>query len=408
MLINCVKKKILIIPDAYFGDFSGVYVAQIAKRLLIELGCSIAILSDEVRSDRVDEDGTKIFYRLPCSALANWKEKSHKENYLRVLDDFKPDAIYTLGSVTNKNILFWSIARKRGIKVISKIFMQDFFCYNYYANDKKGLCTKCLDNGFKEALFRKCARSTDNGISGFLRKLNSTINRYRLQKELTKADAVITSSQQQIEFYVRYGVPRENCYTTPLYFNGDKLNKYKISLGAYFVFVAQNRVDKGIHLLKDILKHCNSNVKVVAAYASQKSIDFAIQKYGLQPYIDKGILEMRNECTWKTNLGEVIAASRGVVNPSIWPSTTEFVLLEALGLKKPIFTFKVGIHPEIMKSGVNAFVADTPKTMAAQINELSVNDSLYNDVSDGAYNLYQKMTDWEGWKNTLREILEKK
>ena len=401
------KKRVLIIPDSYLGDFSGAYVAQIAKQLLLELGCVVAIYSDEVKSDMIEADGTKIYHRLPCNATANWHQSSHTKLYAQVLDDFKPDAIYTLGSVTNKNIIFWSMARKRGIKVISKIFMQDFFCYNYYANDERGLCTKCLDNGFKQALFHHCVRSSDKGVAGFLRKLNSTINRYRLQNELTKADAVITSSKQQVEFYVKYGIPRERCYTTPLYFNGDKLKKFTPTMGDYFVFVAQNRIDKGIHLLKDVLKHCSPKVKVVAAFASQKSIDFALKHYGLQPFVDSGMLEMRNECTWKTNLGEVIAACRGVINPSIWPSTTEFVLLEVLGLKKPIFTYNVGIHPEIIKSGINGFVANTSESMAAQINEIAVNSSLYDEVSRGAYKLYQQMTDWEGWKKTLNEILEK-
>ena len=178
-------------------------------------------------------------------------------------------------------------------------------------------------------------------------------------------------------------------------------------MGDYFVFVAQNRIDKGIHLLKDVLSHCNPDVKVVAAYASQKSIDYALQHYGLQPYVNNGILEMRNECTWKTNLGDVIAASRGVINLSIWPSTTEFVLLEVLGLKKPILTFNVGIHPELIKSGINGFVADTPEIMGIQINELNQNDSLYQKVSLGAEQLYRKMTDWDGWKQTLIEILKK-
>ena len=401
------KKRVLIIPDSYLGDFSGAYVAQIAKQLLLELGCVVAIYSDEVKSDMIEADGTKIYHRLPCNATANWHQSSHTKLYAQVLDDFKPDAIYTLGSVTNKNIIFWSMARKRGIKVISKIFMQDFFCYNYYANDERGLCTKCLDNGFKQALFHHCVRSSDKGVAGFLRKLNSTINRYRLQKELTKADAVITSSKQQVEFYVKYGIPRERCYTTPLYFNGDKLKKFTPTMGDYFVFVAQNRIDKGIHLLKDVLKYCSPKVKVVAAFASQKSIDFALKHYELQPFVDSGMLEMRNECTWKTNLGEVIAACRGVINPSIWPSTTEFVLLEVLGLKKPIFTYNVGIHPEIIKSGINGFVAETSQIMAAQINELADNYSLYSEVSEGAYKLYQQMTDWDGWKNTLIKILVK-
>ena len=51
--------------------------------------------------------------------------------------------------------------------------------------------------------------------------------------------------------------------------------------------------------------------------------------------------------------------------------------------------------------------SDTSVAMAAQINELANNKYLYKDVSDGAYKLYQQMTDWEGWKNTLKEILGK-
>lgn len=299
------------------------------------------------------------------------------------------------------------MAMDKGIKVISKIFMQDFFCNNYYANDEKGLCTKCLDYGFKYALCKRCVRSTNNGPLEFVKKINATINRYRLQKELTKIDAVITSSQQQIEFYVRYGIPREHCYKTPLYFNGDKLDKYKPTMGDYFVFVAQNRIDKGIHFLKDILAHCNSNVKVIAAYANKKSIDYALSHYGLQPYVDRGILDMRHECTWKTDLGELLAGSRGVINPSIWPSTTEFVLLEVLGLKKPVFAFNVGIHSEIIKSGINGFVSNTPAEMAAQINELARNNSLYKQVSEGAGILYSQLTNKENWKYVLLNILNK-
>lgn len=399
------NKKVLIIPDAYIGDYSGAYVTRIAKKLLFELGIEVAIYSDEISADQVENDGTRLYARYHCDFKANWFVFKYKKQYNRVLDEFCPDAIYIIGSVTNKNIIFFSEARKRSIKVITKILMQDFFCYNYYANDSKGLCTKCLDHGFEEALFRECVRSSDNKIVGFLKRLNSTIHRFRLQRELTRVHAVITSSQQQIGFYVKYGIPRERCYITPLYFNGEKLKKYNPSMGDYFVFVAQNRIDKGIHLLKDILAGCSSDVKIVAAYASQKNIDIALKNYGLQQYVDKDVLEMRNECTWKTDLGEVIAGCRGVINPSIWPTTTEFVLLEALGLKKPIFTFNVGIHPEVIKSGVNGFVARDPKEMAEQINEFTNNSAMYPQISEGAYKLYQDLTDWEKWKQLLNNLI---
>lgn len=400
-----IPKRVLLIPDAYFGDFSGAYVTQIAKRLLLEIGCIVAIFSDEVVEDITESDGTKIYFRFPYTFFTNWLQGRHKSNYAKVLDEFQPDIVFTIGSVTNKNIIFWSMARKRGIKIISKIFMQDFFCNNYYANDKEGICTRCLDRGFKQAIFKKCVRSTHTTSIGILKRINSTINRYRLHPELIKADAVITSSHEQIEFYLKYGIPRNHCYITPLYYNGEALKKYSPTMGDYFVFVAQNRYEKGIHLLKDILAHCNRHIKVIAAFSSQNGVDFALKHFGLQPYVDKGILEMRKECTWRTQLGEVIAASRGVIIPSIWPSTTEFVLLESLGLKKPVLTYNVGIHSEIIKNGTNGFVAQTSEMMAAQINELANNHSLYSIVSEGAYKLYLQMTDWKSWKYTLEEII---
>lgn len=402
-----LSKRILLIPDAYFGDYSGAYVAQVAKQLLVEIGCIVAIYSDEVHEDFIESDGTRVFYRDKCSYTANWIQRKHKAKYLSTLREFKPDAIFTLGSVTNKNIIFWSLARNWGIKVISFIFMQDFFCYNFYANDACGICTKCLDSGFKAAVFRNCSRSDEKGIKGFAKKLNSTIIRYRLQKELTKASAVITSSKQQVEFYVKYGIPRDNCYTTPLYFNGEKLSQYIPTMGDYFVYIAQNRIDKGVHLLKEVLTNCNKNIRVIAAYSTPMNAEYALQNYGLQPFVDNGMLVIKTGCTWKTDLGELIASSRGVINLSIWPTTTEFVLLEALGLKKPIFTFNVGIHPEIIDSGVNGFIADNPFEMAIQINHMAENKYNFHAISQEAYKLFLIITNRENWKTRLEEILSK-
>ena len=51
-------------------------------------------------------------------------------------------------------------------------------------------------------------------------------------------------------------------------------------------------------------------------------------------------------------------------------------------------------------------MAHDSEEMAMQMNELSNDDFLYKRVSEGACQLYLKMTDWNGWKNTLKEILE--
>lgn len=400
-----ITQKILIIPDAYLKDYSGAYVSRIAKELLKEMGHEVAIFTHETNEAIIESDGVKVFPRMASGARSQWVEKPYIKNYTDVLDQFHPDVIFTIGSVNNKVACYWRIARERGIKTVSKILMQDFFCMKNYANDENGLCTRCLDHGFWSVFGSNCQPYKGKWLNNQVHMAVAALSHKKMQKEIVKADAVITSSRQQVEFYVKYGIPREHCYITPLYFNGDKLSKYTPTKGDYYVFVAQNRIDKGIHLLKDILAHCNQDVKVVATYTSQEGIDEALQKYGLKPYVDSKILEMRPNCMWKTNLGEVIAASRGVVNPSIWPTTTEYVLLETLGLKKPIFTFNVGIHPEIIQNGVNGFIAETPFEMASQMNQFNHDDALYEKISGNAYKLYQSLTNWEDWKKTLSLIL---
>ena len=400
-------KRILLIPDAYLNDYSGAYVTRIAKALLMSLGHKVAIFSDETENMINEEDGVIVYPRRKADLKAHWRDTTYREEYIKVLDSFQPDVVFTIGSVTNKPACYWRVARERGIKTISKILMQDFFCTKFYANDEFGLCTKCLDHGFGSVFFAKCHPYKQKSFSNIIRTLMAVAARKKIQRELRQADAVITSSRQQVEFYVKYGIPRERCYTTPLYFNGDKLKNYEPSMGNYYVFVAQNRIDKGIHLLKDILEGCNKDVRVIAAYTSQQRIDEAVDKYGLRPFVESGILVMKPNCTWVTDLGEVIAKSRGVVNPSIWPTTTEYVLLETLGLKKPIFTFSVGIHAEIIESGVNGFVAETPKQMAEQLNSFLHNDALYEKVSSNSFLLYKQLTDTEGWRKTLKHILER-
>lgn len=100
-----------------------------------------------------EEDGTRIYFRYK-SSFHNLAPKVNTNKHAIILDDFKPDAIYTLGSVTNKNIIFlvdgspkgvWVSFQRSSCKTSSAIIIMPM--------TKKGLCTKCLDNGFKKLPF---------------------------------------------------------------------------------------------------------------------------------------------------------------------------------------------------------------------------------------------------------------
>lgn len=398
-----ITNRILLIPDAYFGTASGAIVAQVAKKLLQEIGNQVSIFSADIIEDTIETDRTKLYHRTAYNGLANWKEDKYIKEYEQVLQNCEATVVFTIGSITNKNLCYLEIAKNRGLKVISKIFMQDFFCVKFYANNLLGPCTKCLDHTYFEAFINKCIV---NKPSDYLKTANGVLIRKRLEKILPKIDYVITSTEEQMGFYQKFGIPQEKCVKTPLYFDNSRLKGIKPEMGDYFVCIAQNRVEKGFQHLEEILSSCDSTIKIIAAYNNEEQANIAINTYGFQKFIDKGMLEVKHNLRWETGLAELVAYSRGVIIPSIWPTTTEFGLLEALGYQKPVFCFDIGVHHEVIENGINGFVAPLGdcKTMATQLMLVKSDDTSYLSVSNNAGLLYKEMTNWNGWIRTLKSM----
>ena len=80
--------------------------------------------------------------------------------------------------------------------------------------------------------------------------------------------------------------------------------------------------------------------------------------------------------------------------PSYYPTTGEFVLLESLGMGKPIIAFNSGIHGEVLQHKVNAMVSSTGdlEDYASNIIEVSNNKVLRSSLSKGAHLLYKELT----------------
>lgn len=395
------SKKILLIPDAYLGVESGAIVAQIAKKLLIELGNQVSVFSPDIEIDGVEIDGSKLYHRKPYKGTANWNEREYRNEFEQVLLQSDAKSVFTLGSITNKNLCYLEIAKDRGLKVISKIFMQDFFCTKLYANNSEGPCTKCLDNTYLEAFKNKCII---NKPIDYIKTANAILIRKRLEKILPKIDYVITSTDEQIGYYKRFGIPVEKCIKMPLFFDRERIKNVQTTMGDYFICIAQNRIEKGFHYLTDILENCDSSIKVIAAYHNIDHAKIAIEKNGFQKFIDSGMLVIEHDLKWQMGLAELVAGARGVIIPSIWPTTTEFGLLEALGYGKPVFTFDVGVHSEEIINEVNGFKANIGdcKTIAQQLYKLNADDQLYKSISNNAKQLFDKMTNKQQWIEILK------
>ena len=115
------------------------------------------------------------------------------------------------------------------------------------------------------------------------------------------------------------------------------------SRGNYYVIIAQNRPEKGAHLISKIMKKIDSSIIIKAIFYDQNEADIFVQKYPEnKKYINKGNLEILPNVTMENGAVELIANSRGVINPTIWATTTEFVFLEVLELENPLFVLMWG------------------------------------------------------------------
>jgi len=396
-----LSKKVLLIPDAFFDGQSGALVANEVAELYSNKGYSVGVFIENSHLGSMPE--YSYFNRMALTGFSNWNEQKYSIEYTETLKSFKPDLVFFIGAIVNKNLCYFKISKEAKVKVAVMLFIQDFFCNRLYANLKDGPCTRCLDGSYFNALKNKC--NVDN-LFGIFKLANNTIFRTQLKKLLKDVDYVIGSTYEQLDFYQKFGISKDKLLNYPLFFNSKRIDRLDIKMGGYFICSGQDRLEKGIHLLKNILPHSRKS-KLKLVFSDQNSASNVISKYGLQPFIENGQLSVIGGIKWETGLDKLYSESRGVVNLSIWPTTTEYALLEALGLQKPVIAFDIGIHSEKIINGFNGFkvaISDFEK-FGSFMDQVTLDDDLYNKLSVGAFELYKELTKKESFENCLETII---
>ena len=396
-----MKKRVLIIPDAVMSDASGSVVTQVVRDHLVAMGHTVGVFSTDIPEDN-QEGGVHYYHSLKYDGTTNFHPKTHLVQCRKVYDSFSPDVILTLGSITNKPVCYVKEALRRGYIVSLFIFMQDFFCSKIYANDEKGPCTKCLDNGLCTAYKNTCGVRTSQGVFRLSQRL---ITRRLWKHTMGKVNHVATTTQEQMSFYERFGVAKSKIATLYLPYASNKLVGLKSTRGDYFIGIAQDRIEKGFHLIPEILK--NTKAKVVLAYSSEEKAAKVRSREALKSYIESGQLKIIAS-SWRENLGNLIAKSCGVIIPSIWPTTTEYGWLEAMALSKPVCCFDISVHHEFIENGVNGYVSPLGDFHAFARNMdilCGLSDADYDAIACGSRLLFERLTDTKTLNEQLIKLL---
>lgn len=395
------RNRLLLLCDAFLDDRSGAAAAQDAARYFSDIGFEVTVFGGLAKGATLLDNKTGYDF----SAQAPFKSVQHiypgnlRDEFDALLKKLSPEVIFILGCTYSKPLCILESSVNSKAKVIYMPWNQDFYCarsYGYYS-DKP--CESCLSGGFKQAIIKNCVRKPA-AILGM-------INRVRLREVMVQFDEVICSSQDQANALGSFlDRPISQIEICPLFFDPTIIKEFESTDGDYFLYYAQAVDAKGWHLLPEIISNCKKSRFVLCPPGIQEAA--LMRSPGLEALIDGDRVKFVNNLNWKSGLGELVANSRGVLIPSIWPTTTEYVLLESLGLGKPVITFNVGVHKDVLTDCFNAMVSPVGdvRNYSSQIDCVDSDIVLRQNISKQALNTYSKLTDRLAITKVLRRVLD--
>lgn len=375
--------RILLVPDLYWGDQSGAKSARATVENLLAYGHTIGVYTGNIVNEVNPRDKSNLYF---YNSSLNWRWYHHFYSSLLINEfkeikrDFKPEYVLFVGSI-QKPAVIAKFSRLSGIRNVFLFYINDYYCQKTYAGLVDGPCLRCLKNPYLPPMYSKCVSLKD-----FPKFIKGLMVRKALGKEIRKCYKFLGYGREQLDLAINFGVPREKCVKVGFQFDPTDLVGQAIKDEGYFALTGQPIIQKGWHLLPSILANLDFGVRIRASVLRDYDAKYLIKKYHLMAYIENGLLEFLIGMTDRKQYLSFLSHSRGVLIPSIYPTTGEFVLQEALYYAKPVIAFDVGVHKDLLIDRYNAMVAPVGdlKGFANRINEIQVNSDMRMLLSENA------------------------
>ncbi|MEI7767108.1 MAG: glycosyltransferase family 4 protein [Phycisphaerae bacterium] len=384
------RKHVLLCADAFRSSASGGNVAITTAKLLISSGYKVSVLNSE--GGKYDSVDNVCVYNYPIENNAifnNGVMRDYRGSWFAILlNKIKPDIVHECSFNIGKPRYIISIAVKLGIKVVLQPWIHDYFCcktYGYH-DARVEACTKCLDEGFTSSVKMGC-----DSIFGLLRSYRkSRIRRIAINSKITW----ISTCSSTDDLLCRYGVNPNNIKRVNLVFPKDRSYKSTSFTNKDFIWYGQPIRAKGFHLLENIARQCpNVNFKL-----------FPGSKYVPQ-LTDVKNVQIDTRITWSNGLVKQLCDCYAVILPTLWPTTPEYVLLEAIGHGRPVIAFNVGAHRDILMNGRDSLISEPVDIdgMCANIKSMAMDETLRNKLSEGAIETFNDYADEKKYVDSLEK-----
>ena len=393
-------KKVLFVPDSIWGDLSGHRSSKFLVKAFNEVGVEVGVYAPKsnytIEQELGLSDSLAYFEQTEYSYLQNIFPSNVEKEFLSVIDAFKPDYVFYMGTIKNKISINACI--KHGIKYSYLALTTEYYCVKNFAGLEDGPCFQCMKAPILSPFKNKCLGARSN----LLRYMKDIIVSIKSKSRILKANKIIGYSANQLEYLKRYGAKSSSMLSMPIFFDPKTIEGIESHSGDYFVMAGQNITAKGWHILPDVIK-MGKNIKYKLIMMNEEQANRLIRDNNLTEQVNSGLIEIVLYLKTHKDILEVVAKSRGVLVPSYYATTGEFYLIEALGLGKPTILFDAGIHGEIIKHKENGMISQVGDLDGFYKNIQKVNDDddLCQTLSEGASSLFDKLLSFEEFKSTM-------
>jgi glycosyltransferase involved in cell wall biosynthesis len=365
-----IMKTIGLVCEAFTNKLSGGRAALAVAHTLRRLGYTVAVYvtnpdipidADLLHDFTIDVTPTasrfsSIVTRLPHlpANIYNASKKAvrlqalffNKHHYIKWLAKVKPKAVHFASFHIDKPPYMINEAGKRGLPVILQPWVHSYACYQGFGFRDNNICTKCFAGDFRQAAKHHCVKGIPSALSSTLRG--------KLRKAALKYAFFLASSNDMVEKLLLYGVPKSKISVVLLPY---EITNHDLPLTrtteSYFLYYSAIKDYKGIDVLKVLLSQQPHIEVCILPMAGQMQL---MEKHGLTKSMYPN-LKIVSNLHWGTEIRQHIRNARGILIPSLWPTTGEYVLLEAMALGKAVVAFDVGMHKDVLIHGYNAMVA---------------------------------------------------
>lgn len=345
-------KKILISNKFYYNRGGDCVASLSLEKLLREKGHPVAFFSMKHPLNFTSE--WESFFIPSINFSGNIKEKikatnrifysqTVKKNFLRLIDEFKPDIVHLNNIHSYISPYIGEIAHKKGIKVIWSLHDYKLVCPTYLCLRNGKTCDLCIKRGPFNVLTNKCMKnSLSASILAYLEAI--VWNKKRLAKNTNK---FIAPSNFMKEKMILGGFPSNKLHTLPHFTNRQFTPAHQTKQN-YYCFVGRLSEEKGLKTLINVAKQLPYKLIVIGTGPLKDSFNLN----------NKTNIEFVGFKEWD-EIQSIIKNAKFLVSPSECFEVFGLSNIEAQCLGTPVLGANIGGIPEVIEEHQNGLLFES-------------------------------------------------